>query len=229
MGFFRGWALLVILFVGPSVSAAEIARWEAGKGGQQGGVVLVNAAGNKYTLTQQHKFEVAAIEPTRDYYRRAEFIAKVSKPVGYPVWLVLEYLDEGYGLISVGPAGRRGLRYIPWTHQWGVARLNTGGLRRATFRIDGPPAHSPAHPDSEGTLDFHINGVEYLHAIFLDDSEPAIEAVPEVKPAIQLDEAFQRDINIGADSPPGEEAEALAAILLRLAHRSFSPSGLIFG
>jgi len=113
MRFLRGWALLVVLFIGPSVWAAEIARWEAGKGNQAGGVTLVNAAGSKWTLTQQHKFEVAAIEPTHDYYRRAEYIAKVSKPTGFPVWLVLEYLDEGYGLISVGPAGRRGCATYP--------------------------------------------------------------------------------------------------------------------
>jgi len=220
MRLFRGMALLVVLSIVPSVWAAEIARWEAGKGGQAGGITLVNAAGSKWTLTQHHKFEVAAIEPTHDYYRRAEFVAKVSKPTGFPVWLALEYLDEGYGLISVGPAGRRGLRYIPWTHQWGVARLNTGRLRRATFRLDGPASHSPAGPNTEGTLDFHINGVEYLHAIFLEDSEPAIEPVPDVKPAIQFQDAFQRDINIGADSPLGEEAEALGAIrnMAPLAH-----------
>src|SRR5208282_4543191 len=165
MRFFRGLALLAVLFIGPSVWAAEIARWEAGKGGQAGGVTLVNAAGSNWTLTQQHKFEVAAIEPTHDYYRRAEFIAKVSKPTGFPVWLVLEYLDEGYGSISVSPAWKRGLGSIPWAHQWGVARLNTGRLRRATFRIDGPAPDSPSGPASEGPLDFHINGVEYLHAI----------------------------------------------------------------
>lgn len=212
MRFVRGWALILVLFTGPSLWAAEIAKWEAGKGEQAGGVTLVNAAGSKWTLTQQHTFEVAAIEPTHDYYRRAEFVAKISKPVGFPVWLQLEYLDEGFGLISVGPAGRRGARYIPMTHQWGVARLNTGRLRRATFRIDGPSSHSPAGSDTEGALDFHINGVEYLHAIFLDDSEPVIEPVPKVKPAIQFQDAFQRDINIGADSPLGEEAEALASI-----------------
>jgi hypothetical protein len=212
MRLFRGLALLTVLFIGPSVWAAEIARWEAGKGGQAGGTTLVNTEGSKWTLTQQHKFAVAAIEPTHDYYRRAEFIAKISKPTSFPVWLQLEYLDEGFGLISVGPAGRRGARYIPMTHQWGVARLNTGRLRRATFRIDGPPSRTPAGASSEGTLDFHINGVEYLHGIFLQDSEPAIEPVPDVKPAIQFQDAFQRDINIGADSPLGQEAEALAAI-----------------
>jgi hypothetical protein len=212
MRLFRGWALLAVLSVGSSVWAAEIAKWEAGKGGKAGEITLVNAADNKWTLRQQHKFEVAAIEPTHDYYRRAEFLAKISKPTAFPVWLELEYLDEGYGLISVGPGGRRGLRYIPMSRQWGVARLNTGRLRRATFRIDGPPSPSPAGPNAEGTLDLHITGVEYLHAIYLDDSQPMIEPVPDVKPAIQFGDAFQRDINIGADSPLGEEAEALASI-----------------
>ncbi len=212
MGVFRGWVLLVVLFTGPSIWAAEIARWEAGKAGDSAGITLVNATSNKWIITQRHTFQVAAVEPTHDYYRRAEFVAKLTMPASFPVWLQLEYLDEGYGVISVGPAGRRGMRYIPSTHQWGVARLNTGRLRRAIFRIDGPPPHSPAAPAAVGTLDFRINGLEYLHAILLEDSQPSPEPVPDVKPAIQFDDAFQRDINIGADSPPGAEEEALASV-----------------
>jgi hypothetical protein len=212
MSILRGWALLAALFIGPWLWATEIARWEAGRGRQPGGITLVNAAGSKWALRQQNKFEVAAIEPTHNYYRRAEFVAEVSQATPFPVWLVLEYLDEGYGLISVSPAGRAAAPSIPWMHQWGVARLNTGRLRRATFRIDGPAPNSPSGPRSEATLDFHINGVQYLHAILLDDSEPAIEPVPDVKPAIQFPDSFQRDINISADSPLGKEAEGLAAV-----------------
>lgn len=212
MRIFPGLALLAVLSIGPPVWAAEIAHWEAGKADKAGGITLVNAVGSKWTYTQRRNFQVGAIEPTHDYYRRAEFIARVSMPANFPIWLILEYLDDGYGLISVGPAGKQGLQNIPWTHQWGVARLNTGGLRRATFRIDGPPPHSPSGAESEHALDFHINGVEYLHAIYLDDSQPTIEPVPDVKPAIQLQDSFQRDINIGADSPLGQEAEGLAAV-----------------
>lgn len=211
MSLYGKWALIVFLFTCCSARAAVIARWEAGKTGQSGGVVLANSPDNKWTLLQRGKSEVAMLEPTHDYYRRAEFIATVDKQTPYPFWLVLEYLDEGYGLISVGPAGRRGLRYIPWSRQWGVARLNTGRIRRATFRIDGPQSRS-AGSAIEAPLEFHVNGVEYLRAIYLDDSQPEIEPVPEVKPAIQFDDDFQRDINVGADSPLGQEAEGLAAI-----------------
>lgn len=211
MRFFRGLALLTALFAVSTAWAAEVAQWEAGKTGKAGEITLVNAAGSRWSLTQRRGFTLAAIEPTHDYYRRAEFIAKVNKPVSFPVWLQVEYLDDGFGLISVGPSGRRGLHYIPWTRQWGVARLDTGKLRRATFRIDGPPS-SPATSSAEDTLDFHIYGAGYLHAIVLDDSQPTIEPVPEVKPAIHFDDSFQRDINIGADSPLGHEAEGLAAI-----------------
>ena len=139
MRLFRGLALLAGLLMGTSVWAAEIARWEAGKGGPAGGVTLVNTAGSRWSIAQRRKLEVAAIEPSHDFYHRAEFIVNISKPKAFPIWLQLEYLDEGYGLISVGPSGRGRFRYIPWSHQWGVARLNTGRLRRATFRIDGPP------------------------------------------------------------------------------------------
>ena len=210
MRLFRGLALLVVLSMASTVWGAEIARWEAGKPAKAGEVTLVNAAGSRWNLTQRQKFTVAAIEPTHDYYRRAEFLAQLGKPVSFPIWFEVEYLDEGYGLISVGPAGRKGLRYIPWSHQWGVARLNTGRMRRAIFRIDGPPAHSAE--SSDGSLDFHIIGADYLHALMVEDAQPAIEAVPQVRPCVQFADAFQRDINIGADSKPGDEAEALAAI-----------------
>ncbi len=206
------WAITAILLVCSTAQAAEIARWEAGKTDQPSGVILVNAEGGKWTLAQHSNVEVASLEPTHDYYRRAEFIAKVNKSTPFPFWLVLEYVDDGYGLISVGPASQRGLRYIPWSHQWGVARLNTGRIRRATFRVDGPPSPSAGGAGAEGLLEFHINGVEYLHAIYVDDSQPEIEPVPDVKPTIQFDDAFQRDSNIGADSPLGEEAEGLAAV-----------------
>ena len=113
MRLFRLLGLLIVLCVVPSLWATEIARWEAGKGSMAGGVTLVNAAGSKWTLAQQHKFQVAAIEPTHDYYTRAEFFAKISKTTSFPIWLELEYLDEGYGLISVGPAGKRGCATSP--------------------------------------------------------------------------------------------------------------------
>ena len=206
----RGLALIAVLFVAPLLRASELARWEAGRAVKGGEITLVNAAGNNWTLTQRQKLAIAAIVPTHDYYRRAEFLAKLGKPVSFPVWLQVEYLDEGYGLISVGPAGRRGAHYIPWSHQWNVARLNTGRLRRATFRIDGPPPYST--DDSGDTLDFHIIGADYLHSILVDDAQPTIEPVPVVKPAVQFTDAFQRDINIGADSAPGDEAEALAGL-----------------
>ena len=211
MRLFRGLALLVVLLMASTVWAAEIARWEAGKPGKAGEMTLVNAAGSRWTLTQQQKFTVAAIEPTHDFYRRAEFLAKLSKPASFPIWLDVEYLDEGYGLISVGPAGRKGLRYIPWSHQWGVARLNTGPAAARHFSHRWPSCASPP-ASSDGSVDFHIIGAEYLHAIMVDDTQPTIEPVPEVKPGVQFADDFQRDINIGADSKPGEEAEALAAV-----------------
>jgi hypothetical protein len=205
-------ALLAVFLIAPAGWGAEIARWEAGKTVQSAGITLVEGPDSKWTLEQRGGLKLGAVTPTHDYYRRAQFLARVTKSASFPVWLVLEYLDDGYGLISVGPGGRRGLRYIPWTHQWGVARLNTGRLRRATFRVDGPAPSPRGRPSQEGTLDFHIYGVEYLHSISLEDSQPAMEAVPNDKPAIEFQGDFQRDINIGADSPLGEEAEGVAAV-----------------
>ena len=87
MRLFRLLGLLLALLIASSMWGAEIARWEAGKGGKPGAVTLANVSGNRWTLRQQHKIEVAAVEPTHDFYRRAEFVVKIGTPKNFPVWL----------------------------------------------------------------------------------------------------------------------------------------------
>lgn len=176
------------------------------------GVSLIAGAKSEWALKEKGGVYVAALEPNHDYYHRAQFPARVSKSTGSPIWLVVEYLDDGYGLISVS-LNRLGSSSLPWTHQWGVARLNTGRLRRAVFRIDHPSFHSGSGPDLAEEADFHIYGVEFLHALYLVDTEPAREPIPEVEPAIKFQRPFQRDINVGSDtSTPDQLPEALAAL-----------------
>ena len=102
MRLFRSWLFVLTIFVGRPLFASEIARWEVGKPGNASNLTVLNAEPNKWKLTQREKFAVAAIDLTHDYYRRAEFVAKLGKPATFPLWLQVEYLDDGYGLVSVG-------------------------------------------------------------------------------------------------------------------------------
>ena len=194
-------------------------RWEAGKPVKSPGIVLVKAADSKWTASARGGVNVAAIAPNHDYYHRAQFVARITQRVNSPFWLVVEYLDEGYGLISVNPGEAVDWRFIdslavpiPWSHQWNVARLNTGRVRRAVFQLDAPASNPAAAHDSVAGLDLHIYGLAYLRAISLQDAQPAIDPVPEVKPVVKFDRPFQRDINIATDTTLGKEAEGLAAV-----------------
>jgi hypothetical protein len=94
------------------------------------------------------------------------------------VWLSLEYADRGYGLITASGAAQK----------WGVARLNTGRLRHAWFRIDKPGA------------DISIHGLTHLASASLTDTEPAREPLPEVQPAVKVDPSMDLVISAGADA-----------------------------
>ena len=187
-----------------SLRPGEIGRWEAGRPAKSNGITLLRGPESPWTLEQRGGSHFGVLPPSRDYYTRAAFLAEVGKTTDSPAWLVLEYLDHGYGLISVSAGGQG----IPWTRQWGVTRLNTGRVRKAVLRIDPPAFKSPA--GSEPNL--RIAGIEYLRAISLLDSEPEIEPVPHVEPILQFNGGFQRDINITVDGPLGQEAEGLAVI-----------------
>lgn len=191
-----------------SLRDGEIARWEAGKPVKSNGIVLIRGPESKWTLEERGGMYVGFMPPSRSYYTQAAFLAQVRKPAKSPVWLVVEYPDEGFGLISIVVGGERS-HPVPWTHQWGVARLNTGRLRKAVFRVDPPAFESPEAGEKPN---LHIYGLRYLRAVSLQDSKPEIEPVPRVEPVIKFEGGFQRDINVTADSPVGQEAEGLAAV-----------------
>src|SRR5690242_14044627 len=69
------------------------------------------------------------VNRAHDYYHRSSILLRVDKPIPQSAWLELTYLDRGYGQISI--AGAR--------DQWGIARLNTGRVRHAVFRLDPRP------------------------------------------------------------------------------------------
>jgi len=196
---------------GSSLRPGEIGRWEAGRPVKSNGIVLMKGPESRWTLEERGGIEVGVLPLSRDYYTRAAFLAQVSKATDSPVWLVVEYLDHGYGLISIA-AGAQLSHSVPWTLQWGVAKLNTGRMRKAVFRIDPPAFASPAASEPGEKPNLRISGIEYLRAISIADSKPEIEPVPHVEPVIKFEGSFQRDINITADSPLGQEAEGLAAV-----------------
>lgn len=196
---------------GTTLRPGEIARWEAGKPARSEGIALITNPGSQWTIEDQAGVSVASIQPSRDYYTRAEFLARVTKALDSPVWLTMEYLDHGFGLIAID-VGMQHPHPVLWRNQWGVARLNTGRLRRAVFHIDPPAFESTAGPETAETPNLRIRGLAYLRAISVETSRPEIEPVPQVKPVVQLDTPFQCDINIRADSPLGQEADGIAAV-----------------
>jgi len=159
--------------------------------------------------------EVAAVVPSNDYYRRAAYAVRMDNPPADGGWLVVEYLDEGYGVISVSPrsgqAGRPGRQGA--ADQWGVARLNTGGFRRAQFRF--------AHDALAGPL--YINGVEYLRSVKFAEKEPPREPIPEVKPGLVL----KRPLDVVTGALENVRSEQMAEVVANL--RNQLPLALALG
>lgn len=174
--------------------AAVVARWEAG--GPASGIELERGPSSPWTLERSPHGTVAALEPSRDYYSRAAFQIKLPGAFPGSLWLVVEYVDEGFGLIGTEPGA-------PQARQWGVARLGTGKLRRAVFGfVEGGPGAS-----------IRLYGVTRLRALALSDTEPGREPIPDVAPAVRLRRPVQLVTTAGADArtPEGLE-EALATM-----------------
>jgi hypothetical protein len=84
-----------------------------------------------------------------------------------------------------------------------VARLNTGKLRRAVFRL----------PDAVSARPLRIYGIEFLRALRLTDVQPEIEPVPDAPPAVVLHKPIQLVTSAGADTQTPEELpRALASL-----------------
>ncbi len=191
--------------------AGQLGYWQAGRPVKSVGITLLKGPESKWTLQEHGGVELSYLPPSRDYYTRAAFLAKIGVKTSAPAWLVVEYLDRGYDLISVY-AGSNGPRPTPWTRQWNVARLNTGRLRKAVIRIDPPAFESPSGSRADAKPNVRITGIRYLRSITLLDAKPEIEPVPQVEPVLHFNGGFQRDINITVDSPLGQEAEGVAVI-----------------
>jgi hypothetical protein len=141
---------------------------------------------------------VSELKPETDNFKRASYQFRVEKPVQGPVWVTLGFLDKGYGVISLGfEAGG-----VSQTEVRGPIIVNSGKIRHASFRMNGT---------LEGV--FRITGMRYLHSIQISDTEPAIEPLPEIKPAFTLKRPMDLVITAGADAPAVEGLPGALAYL----------------
>ncbi len=189
------WCLVVFLTC-RGANAAVLARWEAGDPVQEQGLRLERDPEWPWRIERGPAGMAATLESSRDYFRRAAFTVRQQLPAAGPVWLAVEYVDRGYGLVSVEPG-------VLQSRQWGVARLNSGRLRRAVFRYE------------KGELSrlLRIYGVRQLRSLALTDAEPAPEPLPETVPAVRLMRPIQLVTTAGADARTLDGlGEALAAI-----------------
>ena len=114
-----------------------------------------------------------------DYYTRDALTVSLQPVTAAgAVWLNLTYEDIGYGVISI-PGARQ---------VWGYARLNTGGTRHASFRLEKPAAT------------VQVYGLPAVVSAVLTTKEPVREPIPTVEPAIHVDPKMDLVISSGADA-----------------------------
>ncbi len=173
----------------------ELARWNAAELAKPQGILLERAGDSTWRIEPISGAPVARLNPSADYYTRSAYLLALEKPAPAGVWLIIEFLDRGYGLITLSPG-------LPETRQWGVARVNSGRVRRAVFQFDkAPPAL------------IRVEGLDYLRAAILTDQQPGTEAAPLVEPAIKFAIHSERVSSVAGDSlTPDRVADALAGI-----------------
>jgi len=175
-------------------SGGELARWDAGKPDDAAGIQLERAADSEWKIELAGGRAVARLKPSGDYYTRTVFRLAVS-PAKKKAWLVVEFIDNGYGLITLSPA-------VSPTNQWGIARVNSHAVRRAVFGLDPPTPPQLA-----------MKGLDFLCAATLVDELPPREEVPSVEPAVKFSKYSERvTAGTGDYGDPSHLPEALAGL-----------------
>jgi hypothetical protein len=187
---------LLFLTLAAAASGKELARWEAAEPSPgERGIRLERAADSSWSIERSGTWTVARLKPSADYHTRSAYRIRIDAAPGAKQWLVLEFLDRGYGLIALSPN-------LPETRQWGVARVNSGRARRAVFQYDAAPPRS-----------LRVEGLDYLRAVSLLDEPPPLEPAPLVEPAVKFAVASERVGSVPGDATsPDRVEDALAGI-----------------
>ncbi len=184
---------LALLFLQCAFSA-ELAHWTAARPDLPGAVHVRTDQKSAWHFEDAGGTRVARLKPGSDYWTRAAYeIDFVISPTG-KVWLTLEFVDHGYGLITLQPG-------VSERKLSGVARVNSGKVRRAIFEYEAMPKS------------IRIEGLDYLGAVRLGETEPVREVAPLVAPAVKFARPSERVTSAGGDySDPEQLPEALAGL-----------------
>lgn len=187
--------LLVLLLFAARATGGELARWSAAEPATSQHLEVGAAKDSTWRFEEVAGARVARLQPSTDYYTRAAYeISLATAPAGR-CWLVIEYLDRGYGLISLSPGVGEG-------QQTGVARVNSGRVRRAVFDYETAPPKK-----------LRVEGLDYLRAVSLTDTEPQREPAPPTKPALNFSRHSERVTTAGGDhADPKLLPEVLAGL-----------------
>lgn len=178
----------VFLLIAAAASAGEIGRWEPGR---SSGIVLERGEDSPWRIEGGE----ARLAPSTDYYTRSAYLLRIEAAPAANRYLVLEFLDRGYGLITVSPG-------VPETRQWGPVRVNSGRVRQAVFLYDS------AHPAR-----IRVEGLDHLRAVILTDVAPKLEHAPLVEPAVRFRVPGERVSSVPGDATaPDRVEDALAGI-----------------
>ncbi len=186
--------LLLVGVLAVVASAADLAAWLAGTPVTENGITLQTTPLCRWRVEKAGDVSVARLQPSDDYYTQAEYVFTVNRPVDGAVWLVVEFLDRGYGLTAVRPR-------VAEVDQFGIARVNTGRVRRAVL-------HYRAGVLKES---IRIANLDYLRSIRLTGERPEIEPAPLVDPAIRFDIPSQRVMPAGGDYLTPEQLPEMLA------------------
>ena len=81
----------------------KVARWQAAATPKAEGIQLEPAADSEWRDRRIRGSHVARLKPSSDYYTRGGLSILDSTRLPLAAWIVIEFLDRGYGLISLSP------------------------------------------------------------------------------------------------------------------------------
>lgn len=187
-------SLISLLAVSAGFSG-ELARWSAAGPANSETIHVTTAKDSTWQFDEIAGSHVARLAPGTNYYTRAAYELSFSAAPTGKVWLVVEFLDRGYGLISLSPG-------VGELQQSGVARVNSGKLRRAVFAYDAAPPRS-----------IRVEGLEHLTSVVLTGQPPPREPAPLIEPALKFSTPSERVTSAGGDyADPDRLAETVAGL-----------------